>query len=45
MGEGRELDDDVLDLDSIPGVGDVDQTVGGLDDGGVAVFAGLIFEG
>src|SRR5689334_10017053 len=43
----RELgrvDDHVLHPLSLPGVGDVDEAVCGLDDGGIGVFAGFVFE-
>lgn len=43
-GELGGVDDDVADLFPLPGVGDVNQAIVGLDDGRVGVFAGLRFE-
>src|SRR5688572_30207788 len=42
--EFRRIEGDVADFLALPGVGDVDFAVFGLDDGGVGVFAGVGFE-
>src|SRR5712671_1688749 len=42
--ELRGIDDHVLHPLPFPGVGDVDQAVGRLDDGGIGVFARFVFE-
>ena len=43
-GELGGIDGDVFDALALPGVGDVHEAIGGLDDGGIGVFAGSIFE-
>lgn len=40
----RGIEDDVTHALTLPGVGDVDESVGGLNDRGVAVFARFAFE-
>src|SRR5260370_30413149 len=42
--ESRWIEDDVFDSHAVPGVGDVDEAIAGLDHRRIGVFTGRVFE-